>query len=117
MSVKGLSILVLEDEPIIALTTEDLLIDAGADPTTVSTIADAEDALMARSFDLALLDVNVGQTNSYAVATALKARGIRFIFATGYGDALHGDAFAGVPTITKPYDLADIESAFASIQD
>lgn len=113
MTLEGLAILVLEDEPIIALTLEDMLLDAGGDPFAVGSLKAAEEALATRQFDAAVLDVNVGETSSYPLAAKLQERGIRFIFATGYGDALHPAAFAAVPTIAKPYNLADVEAALS----
>jgi len=116
MRLDGLSILVLEDEPVIALTLEDMLLDAGAEPVIFTSLDSAGRGLAERDFDLAVLDVNVGDTNSYGLALGLKNRGIPFIFATGYGDALHGDSFTDVPTITKPYNLTDITSALETIR-
>jgi CheY-like chemotaxis protein len=116
MSLEGLAILVLEDEPVIALTVEDLLLDAGSEPVIVTSLASADAVLGRRAFDLALLDVNIGGARSYALAAKLKSRGIPFAFATGYGDALHGEECAGVPTVTKPYNLADIEGALAAVR-
>lgn len=113
MSLTGLSILVLEDEPIIALMLEDLLAEGGAEAVIVSTVSAAERLIANRSFDAALLDVNVGKVTSYPFAEALRKRGMPFIFGSGYGGALHPAAFAEVPTISKPYNLTDIENALA----
>jgi CheY-like chemotaxis protein len=114
---QGLAILVLEDEPVIALTLEDMLLDAGAEPVVAGSLQAADEVLAARQFDAALLDVNVGEASSYKLASKLQARGIPFVFATGYGNALHTPAFTDVPTIAKPYNLSDIEIALASLAD
>jgi hypothetical protein len=42
----------------------------------------------ARVFDAAMLDVNLNGNKSYPVADALAARGVPFVFSTGYSD--HG---------------------------
>ena len=110
---KDFRVLVLEDEPIIAIALEDLLTECGAAPVTASSLAAAEQLIARQPFDAALLDVNVGSTTSYALAATLRERAVPFIFATGYGNAMHPEGFADVPTITKPYSLADVQSALA----
>ncbi|MXO58793.1 response regulator [Altererythrobacter salegens] len=113
MSIAGQTVLIVEDEPIIGLLLEDLVLDAGGKPVITNTIAGAMTALSKHSIDAAILDVNVHGEKTYPVAEALMAQGIRFIFASGYGDALHPEGFESVPTITKPYALKDIESGLA----
>lgn len=115
MTLDGLRVLVVEDEPIIALAIEDALAELGAHPQLAERLADAEAALAAGGLDAAILDVNLHGQRSYPVARALAARGVPFIFATGYGDAEHPDSFHGVPTITKPYGRSDIAAAFAHL--
>jgi CheY-like chemotaxis protein len=113
MELAGKTILVLEDEPIIAMALEDHLDSAGAVPVVAATLAQAHQAVSTQQLDGAILDVNVHGEKSYGVADSLAAQGIPFVFASGYGDTLHGDAFSQVPTVTKPYNLEAIRSAFA----
>ncbi|WP_305095959.1 response regulator [Croceibacterium aestuarii] len=108
MSIAGLTVLIVEDEPIIGLVLEDLVLDAGARPLLASTVAHALKALEENTVDAAVLDVNVHGEKSYPVAQALMAQGTRFVFASGYGDALHPEEFKAVPTITKPYAMKEI---------
>ena len=108
MNLTGLKILVLEDEPIIAMALEELLEDEGAIPTVAGSLEHAHDALAGGSFDAAILDINVHGQKSYGVAGDLLAREVPFVFASGYGDTLNPDEFAHVPTVTKPYNLATI---------
>lgn len=113
VSIAGLKIFVLEDEPIIAFALEDLLVDGGASPCFATTLAQAEALIAERPLDAAILDVNVHGTTSYGIARSLRERGIPFIFATGYGASSHEPDLAGTPTVNKPYDLAAIEEALA----
>jgi DNA-binding response OmpR family regulator len=107
----GLTVLVLEDEPIIAMSIEDQLEQAGAMPMAIGSIEGAEALLLDHAFDAAILDINVHGQKSYSVARSVAERGIPFVFASGYGDTLHPEEFVSVPTVTKPYDLAAIERA------
>lgn len=111
--VAGLRILLVEDEPIIAMTAEDMLEAIGC--PVVATAATVEEAMAASGrdgFDVAILDINLNGETSLPVADALKAAGRPFIFTTGYGSGGcggHGD----VPLVAKPYRLGDLERALA----
>jgi CheY-like chemotaxis protein len=115
MNMQGQTVLLLEDEPIIAFALEDMLIECGASPLSCGSLEVAHAALESSQPDIAILDVNIHGERSYPVAQRLAERGIPFIFATGYGGALHPPEFADVPTISKPYRLAELEQAFAAL--
>lgn len=114
MNLAGLHILVLEDEPIIAFALEDMLIDEGATVSVASTIEEASRECEREMPDFAILDVNLHGTKSYPTAYLLQRSGVRFIFATGYGDAEHPADLANIPTVTKPYATQQIKDALAS---
>jgi response regulator RpfG family c-di-GMP phosphodiesterase len=115
MSFCGATVLILEDEPIIALALEDVLVAEGASVRHASRIAEARELLLAENVDSAILDVNLHGTLSYPVAELLAERRIPFIFATGYGDRAHPQQFAEVPTIAKPYSVEDLRKAFSQL--
>ena len=109
---EGRSVLILEDEPIIGFALEDMVEAIGGCVCgTAFRVAEALDLLDQRGCDAAILDVNIAGERSYPVADALAARGIPFIFASGYGDSEHPGRFASWPTVTKPYGLDDIKEA------
>lgn len=108
---RGRRVLVLEDEAIIAMLIEELLEDAGAEIDGHSTLATALAAVERQVPDMAVLDVNIHGETSYPVAEQLAARGVPLIFASGYGSAVHPEQFAGVPTVSKPYDMAEVTQA------
>jgi DNA-binding NtrC family response regulator len=115
MTLDGLTILALEDEPIIALVLEDLLEMGGGRACVAETLEEAFALLDAQEIQAAILDVNVQGQESYPVARKLAEQDIPFIFASGYGDARHPPEFASVPTTAKPYNLADLQRAFATL--
>jgi CheY-like chemotaxis protein len=98
-------ILLVEDSMIIALDTEECLLQLGAEAVTVQgTVAGALDALAKQEVDLALLDFNLGTESSERVADELRARGIPFWLATGYtemADKLEEIGAQGL--LLKPY--------------
>ena len=102
----GKRLLVVEDEAFIALMLEELLEGFGCNVVGVAGtlsrgLAMANDETL--PIDGAVLDINLGGEKVFPVAERLTARGVPFIFCTGYGaDGLPG-AFASVPTLAKPY--------------
>jgi DNA-binding response OmpR family regulator len=109
-------VLIVEDEVLIAMVLEDMLDMLGhAVVGTPSTYAEAEAAIVAGGFDLAILDVNLGNEPVFPLADRLKAVGTAFVFATGSRrDSLPG-RFATTPVIEKPYAVAAVETALAQL--
>ena len=100
----GRRILVVEDEPLVAMLLEDLLLELGLE--VIGPALRLERALeLARSepMDAAILDVNLAGERSYAVAEQLAARGIPFAFATGYGSP-GLDRNLDAPLLRKPFE-------------
>ena len=114
MGIEGTRVLLVEDEAIIAMTVEDMLEALGCETVaTATTLREALAVAETASFDLALLDINLNGDESLPVAARLRARGLPFVFTTGYGPSGAGAAFADVPLVTKPFDLSDLASAIA----
>jgi CheY-like chemotaxis protein len=112
MLLEGVRVLLVEDEAIIAMTAEDMLEELGCiTATTATTLSEALEAADREAFDVALLDINLNGRESLPVAVRLRERRCPFVFTTGYGAAGSGGDFADVPLVTKPYQLADLESA------
>ena len=79
-------VLIVEDDPIIAIDFEDRLLGFGVRSVrTVGTVAQALDAIARRAPDFALLDVSLIRETSFAIAERLAALKIPYVFVTGYG--------------------------------
>lgn len=115
LSLAGRTILILEDELIIAFALEDMLTDMGARVVLASSLEEAFASLDTVDVTLAVLDVNVGGAKSYPFAEELVRREVPLIFATGYGDAEHPPQFATTTTLTKPYNRQQLAGAIAAI--
>lgn len=107
----GCRVLVVEDEAIICMMIEDMLGDfrcqvAGVASNLQHALRIAVDA----PIDVAILDVNLGGHSSFEIADVLQARGIPFIFASGYGAGGLGP-HSGAPILTKPFLKAELEQA------
>lgn len=109
----GRRVLVVEDESLVAMLLETILEDMGCTPvgpasTVEEGLAMAEDP---EPLDAALLDVNVAGQQVFPIADALTARGVPFVFSTGYGQGGLPDAWRGHPTVQKPFTEASMREA------
>jgi DNA-binding NtrC family response regulator len=98
-------VLIVEDDPIIALDFEDTILGFGVKTVrTAASVARALDMIADRAPQFALLDVGLVREKSFAVAERLDALKIPFVFVTGYGAMrTFPAAFAHKPTLPKPY--------------
>jgi DNA-binding NtrC family response regulator len=106
-------VLIVEDDPIIAIDFEDRLTDFGVGTVrTVASVARALDAIAERAPDFALLDVGLVREKSFAIAERLAALNIPFVFVTGYGaETRVPPEFAGQPRLQKPCSTERLEAA------
>ena len=108
-------ILIVEDEPFIAMTLEDMLQELGfCVCATVSRIAEAIAFIERETCDGALLDVNLGSQKIDPVADVLAQRGCPFVFTTGYGRSDVPSAHAGRPVLQKPFRMEELASTLRS---
>ena len=103
-ALKGLDVLVVEDQSLIAMDTEEALRNLGAVSVRLcASVQDAKPELERAIPDCAVLDFNLGDDNSAEIADILRLSNTPFIFATGYGDtAAIPDRFKDVPIVRKP---------------
>jgi CheY-like chemotaxis protein len=112
-----LSILLLEDEYLIALDAREMLHSLGVKQLQiVNTLAAATDAAKRADVDLAILDLNIHGDMSYGVADQFRENGTPIVFASGYelrdrlGSVLeHGDVY-----LRKPYTAETLKQAMGT---
>jgi CheY-like chemotaxis protein len=105
--------LIAEDEALVAIMMEDVATELGW--SVVGPFSRTADALAAAKTDdihAAILDVNLGGESVYPVADTLMARGVPFVFATGYGAESIDRRFACAPVLQKPIDRQVLEQLF-----
>jgi len=102
---------------LVAMLLEDMLSDFGCSIVgPAPTIGEALPLAMEAEIDAAVLDLNLGGQPIFPVADALRARGVPYIFASGYGDSGLSDAHRGAPMLQKPFRQADLEKALAGLK-
>ena len=106
------SILIVEDEPLIAMMLEDFLDSLGHRVhATCDSVKEALGAVDSGGFDLAILDVNLKGENVWPVAARLREKNLPFVLATGgHVDPPPGE-FGSAPVVEKPYTLDRVNQA------
>ena len=113
MMLSGLSVLVVEDEFLVALDAEAMIRALGAARVEVAgTFEAAQKQLGEGPFDLVLLDVNLNGQMSFPLGRIAQSRGIPVVFATGYTPHPRSltDFESGV-CLTKPYTPESLTQA------
>ncbi|MEQ8268431.1 MAG: PAS domain S-box protein [Parvibaculum sp.] len=104
---RGRRILLIEDEPLVAMDTEEQLRSAGCTIVgPAASVREARDLIAEAEFDAALVDANLGGAPVGELAAALTRKGIPFAFATGYGREALPQGFREAPVLTKPFSRA-----------
>lgn len=111
------NILIVEDEPLIAMMIEDFLeILDKAHAGTADSVASGLALIEQGGVDAAILDVNLrGGEKSFPLADALAAKGIPFVFATGGSQDVVADAYRDRPTLPKPFTMDGVAKALAAL--
>jgi ActR/RegA family two-component response regulator len=105
-ALRGKRLLVVEDDYLIAADLARALERLGVEvvgPT--GSIATAIAHVKAVALGAALLDISLGEELAYPIADELSARGVPFLFTTGYGAPVVPSGYANVPRLEKPVDL------------
>jgi CheY-like chemotaxis protein len=109
---RGLRVLVVEDEMLVAMDIAALLQDIGCRVVgPAGTLAVALPLACDEELDAAILDVNLENKGVEPVAAELARRNIPFVFATGYVRDDLPVRFRDRPVLEKPFTREDIEAA------
>ena len=116
-TLKGLRVLVVEDEMMVSMLIEDMLSDLGCIVVgPASRLDEAIELVNATELDCAVLDVNLGGQPIFPLADLLREKGAPFAFATGYGDAGLRDVDRGSPVLQKPFREGDLARVLGELQ-
>lgn len=113
----GQRVFIVEDEALVSMMVEAMVEELGAVVIgSKARLAEALDFVAARhhEIDVALLDLNLGGTQSYDVARALREHGIPIVFSTGYTDGAIEPEWRDRPMLGKPFQLSDLAQTLTS---
>jgi CheY-like chemotaxis protein len=106
-------VLLVEDEALVAMMIQECLAEFGYQ--VVGPIASATEAVAKAKeghFDAAVLDINLGDGAAYPIADVLMARGVPFVFVTGYDADSVESRFRNVPVLQKPIERDVLKRVF-----
>jgi CheY-like chemotaxis protein len=117
VEVPGRRVLIAEDEYLLAKRMAEEFAKLGVETIGLaSTVKRALDLVEhSGPLDAAVLDVRLRNEMIFPVADALRARGVPFIFATGYDQKIIPDRYKDVVRYEKPFDVAEVARVVAQI--
>lgn len=118
LSLTGRRLLMVEDEVLVGMMAKRILEDFGATVLgPYGGLADGLAAARSERFDGALLDFNLAGEFADPLADLLIARGIPFVFVTGYQRDSIDRRYANVPVLPKPLEAESLERVLVSLLD
>lgn len=112
-------VMLIEDEPFVALAVSELLSEMGlAAAGPFRTNAEAAKFLAQQRPTMAILDYTLGAATAASTATLLKASSVPFLVLSGNSrDVTDAPEFADVEWITKPFPEAQLVDAIGRCLD
>lgn len=106
---RGLRVLVIEDETLVAMLIEDYLTEFGCKVAgSAARVSKGLQTLKGLEVDAAVLDVNVAGESVSPIAEVLDQRNVPFIFASGYGTRGLEPRWVGRPVLQKPFSAREL---------
>ena len=118
MTATKLKAFLVEDDAIIRMMVADMLQD-NLGHSIAAEAGHLEEAMalgQSTEFDFALLDMNIHGEMVFPVAQLLQARGLPFIFATGYVEGVAPDEFRDRPLLRKPFTVEALSAAIDEVR-
>lgn len=108
-------IMILEDEPLLAMLVESMLEEMGHVPLNATSRDEALRTIEDSHPDAVLLDVNLWGAPSIDLAKVLAERAIPFVLMTGYDANEVRSTFGVVPVLSKPFDARGLAESLAEL--
>ncbi|MXP45328.1 response regulator [Allopontixanthobacter sediminis] len=117
MVLAGISVLIIEDEALIAMELEMAVENAGASIVgPIGRLDEGVKAAQERVVDVALLDIDLGGQESFPIADILIERGVPFVFHTGHGQRHEiAKLYPEILVCTKPTGLPCLIDALSKL--
>jgi CheY-like chemotaxis protein len=109
-------VLVVEDSPVVAPFTADLLEELGYSVIgPAPNMAAARELIEAQAFDVAIMDIHIRGERVFPLCDALAAKGVLFLLTSGYADWQIPEKWEDRPRLQKPYTIDAVEAALAGL--
>lgn len=112
----GFRILIIEDSPVIAMATEEMLQALGYVPAgPIGNMAVALEYVENGEMDAAVVDLNIRGSKTFGLLSILKRRNIPFLIMSGYADWKMPDEWADRPRLQKPFSEEQLHAKLSEI--
>ena len=112
----GRRILVVEDSPVVAPFTADVLSDLGCEVVgPAPNMAVARELMENEQFDAAMMDIHIRGERVFPLCHMLAEKGVPFILTSGYADWQIPDEWRDCPRLQKPYTTDQVEQALVQL--
>src|SRR4051812_5711247 len=109
-------ILIVEDSPVVAPFTADVLGELGyAVVGPAPNMAAARDLVDGEEFDAAVMDIHIRGERVFSLCDVLSAKGIPFVLTSGYADWQIPDRWQDAPRLQKPYTIDQVQAALSEL--
>jgi PAS domain S-box-containing protein len=106
-------VLLVEDEALVAMMIQECLAEFGYQVLgPIGTASEAAAKVKDCQFEAAVLDINLGDGAVYPIADILAARGVPFVFVTGYDADSIEPRFRKIPILQKPIEREMLKKVF-----
>jgi CheY-like chemotaxis protein len=114
-ALRGLRVMIVEDETLVALLLEEYLAECGCVVAgSYTRIEPAMQGLAHSHPDIAILDLNIGGEDIAPVADVLDANGVPYVFASGGSETKINPSLPRHPLLQKPFTVANLRDALLS---
>jgi CheY-like chemotaxis protein len=115
-ALNGRRILVVEDSPVLAPFTADVLSELGCEVIgPAPNMAVAREMVEAGGFDGALMDIHIRGERVFSLCELLAAKDVPFVLTSGYADWTMPEKWDDRPRLQKPYTIEQVEEALSGL--
>jgi len=115
-ALSGRRILIVEDSPVLAPFTADVLSELGCEVVgPAPNMAVAREMVEAGGFDGALMDIHIRGERVFSLCELLAAKDVPFVLTSGYADWTMPEKWDDRPRLQKPYTIEQVEEALSSL--
>lgn len=113
--VRAKTVLIIEDEPLVAMLLEQMVREAGFETLPVpNNPAEAQESSSNGMADVAILDANLWGQSCRPYVDSLNSRGIPFILASGYSPGDLREQYGNIKLLSKPFEFEELREALES---
>jgi len=112
----GRRILVIEDSPVVAPFTVEILGELGCEVVgPAPNMAAARELVESEEIDAAILDIHIRGERVFPICEMLEGRDVPFLLTSGYADWQVPEKWRDRPRLQKPYTLDQVKEALAPL--